>query len=132
MNTIDLTAVARDLRGRFGASLQAPYIPGKTMFRDALCEQHGLSQSAAEALCDSAERSGVIRFSAPSWMVRAGRSNHPRRSAERFAIGFMRRSLRRPSVRYRARIWKPRCSGSLRRPRARRGIRSFSSASPSI
>ncbi len=46
----------------FGALVDADYIPGKTLFRDALCDRFGFSQLEAEELCDTLEQSGLIRF----------------------------------------------------------------------
>jgi hypothetical protein len=50
------------LRERFGALVDADYLPGKTAMRDALCEELGLSQLEAEELCDSLEERGILRF----------------------------------------------------------------------
>jgi hypothetical protein len=62
MNSNDLRETAQELRRRFGARVDAAYVPGKTFFRDALCEQRGISQAEAEALCDSLEQAKLIRF----------------------------------------------------------------------
>lgn len=52
------------LRSRFGSEVAAPRLPGKTLFRDALCEECGVSQLDAELLCDSLEGVGAVRFQA--------------------------------------------------------------------
>jgi hypothetical protein len=57
-----LAATARFLAERFGAQLNLDYVPGKTLFRDALCEELGISEAEAEALCDSLEKARLIRF----------------------------------------------------------------------
>jgi hypothetical protein len=50
------------LHARFGALVDADYLPGKTAMRDALCEELGVSQLEAEELCDSLEERGILRF----------------------------------------------------------------------
>jgi hypothetical protein len=52
----------RCLHDRFGAVLEAEYIPGKTEIRDALSASLALSELAAEDLCDELERAGRIGF----------------------------------------------------------------------
>jgi len=52
----------RALRERFGAFVDADYLAGKTVMRDALCEEFGISQLEAEELCDALEASRVLRF----------------------------------------------------------------------
>ncbi len=71
---MDLASAADDLKRRFGPALGGPYVIGKTMLRDALCERRGLSQLEAEELCDSLEKAGFIRFErsaeqGPSWWI---------------------------------------------------------------
>ena len=58
--TID--AAVRCLYDFFGSVLEAEYVPGKTTFRDALVVSLGISQLAAEELCDELERAGRIGF----------------------------------------------------------------------
>lgn len=60
--TIDLRRASELLIENIGVDLQAPYVPGKTILRDELCARAALSQAEAEALCDSLERAGAIRF----------------------------------------------------------------------
>lgn len=60
--TLDLSSATEALRSRFGTGVDLPYVPGKTAFRDVICEIQGLSQAEAEAVCDSLEQAGVIRF----------------------------------------------------------------------
>jgi hypothetical protein len=62
VHTLDLSSAAEALRRRFGTSVDLPYVPGKTAFRDVICEIEGLSQAEAEAVCDSLEQTGIIRF----------------------------------------------------------------------
>ena len=50
------------LKERFGALVDADYLPGKTLFRDALLERFQLSELQAEELCDDLERAEWIRF----------------------------------------------------------------------
>ncbi|UQA62440.1 hypothetical protein [Polyangium aurulentum] len=53
---------AEALYQEFGALVDADYMPGKTLLRDALCDRFGLSQLAAEELCDELEGAGLVRF----------------------------------------------------------------------
>jgi hypothetical protein len=71
---VDMRMGADDLRRRFGRSVEAAYVPGKTMFRDELCDCFGISQAEAEELCDSLESQRVIRFersseTGPTWWI---------------------------------------------------------------
>ncbi|MGH7436338.1 MAG: hypothetical protein ACRENE_11755 [Polyangiaceae bacterium] len=59
---IDLLGASQILLERFGSILEAPYVPGKTLFRSELCARAALSQGEAEEVCDSLERAGAIRF----------------------------------------------------------------------
>lgn len=59
---IDLREAAEELRRRFGKQVDAPYVPGKTLFRDTLCERFGISQAEGEVLCDSLEQCRSVRF----------------------------------------------------------------------
>jgi hypothetical protein len=59
---IDPSRASSTLRERFGALVDADYLPGKTAMRDALCDRLGLSQLEAEELCDSLEARGILRF----------------------------------------------------------------------
>ena len=58
----DLAAHVRFLAGRFGAELNLDYVPGKTLFREALREELGISDAEAGALCDALEKARLIRF----------------------------------------------------------------------
>jgi hypothetical protein len=60
--TPDLAAGA--LVEALGPLVDADYVPGKTAFRDALCDRFGLSELEAEELVDELEASGRIRFTA--------------------------------------------------------------------
>jgi len=59
---VGLSRAAAALYGMFGALIDADYLPGKTLFRDALCSRFGFSQLEAEEMCDSLEQAGLIRF----------------------------------------------------------------------
>lgn len=59
---VGLARAADALREAFGPTPEAEYVPGKTLFRDELCDRFGLSQLEAEQLCDQLEQAGVIRF----------------------------------------------------------------------
>jgi hypothetical protein len=66
VEVIALNRAARELGLRFGLRIEAGYVPGKTAFRDALCDRFGLSQLDSEAICESLEAAKLIRFeSAP-------------------------------------------------------------------
>jgi hypothetical protein len=62
VSSISLTRAAEELERRFGAQIEAAYLPGKTAFRNALCDRLGLSMVESEDLCDSLERRHLIRF----------------------------------------------------------------------
>ncbi len=71
---IQLSRAVQALHARFGSTTAAPYVPGKTLFRDALCEEFNLSQADAEVICDSLEKNGGLVFSrlnesGPLWSV---------------------------------------------------------------
>lgn len=53
---------ARALWTTFGVTLDADYLSGKTLFRDALCDRFDISLLEAEDLCDELERAGRIVF----------------------------------------------------------------------
>jgi hypothetical protein len=57
-----MDAAVRCLYERFGSVLEAEYVPGKTELRDTLSVGLGISQLAAEELCDELERAGRIGF----------------------------------------------------------------------
>jgi hypothetical protein len=59
---IGAVRAAEALHQEFGALVDADYMPGKTLLRDALCDRFGLSQLAAEELCDELEGAGMLRF----------------------------------------------------------------------
>lgn len=46
----------------FGPHAELEYLPGKTAFRDEICERLGVSLLEAEELCDALERDGRIGF----------------------------------------------------------------------
>ena len=71
---IQLSRAVQALQTRFGTSTAAPYVPGKTQFRDALCEEFNVSQADAEVVCDSLEKGGGLVFSrstesGPLWTI---------------------------------------------------------------
>lgn len=57
-----LDLAAEILASVLGPLIDADYMPGKTRFRDALCERIDISQLEAEELVDDLERSGRIQF----------------------------------------------------------------------
>ncbi|AKT43837.1 hypothetical protein [Chondromyces crocatus] len=50
------------LLGALGPIVDADYVPGKTCFRDVLCDRFELSEIEAEELVDSLEVAGHVRF----------------------------------------------------------------------
>jgi hypothetical protein len=74
---IALAQAAQELKLQFGTKVDAAYVPGKTAFRDALCDGLGLSAAEAEGLCDSLEQARFIRFErsplfGPQWTIVMG------------------------------------------------------------
>jgi hypothetical protein len=67
------STAARALWTTFGPILDADYLSGKTLFRDALCDRFDVSLLEAEELCDELERANRIIFvqteSAAGWHV---------------------------------------------------------------
>jgi hypothetical protein len=59
---IGLARAGETLLAEFGPLVSTDYLPGKTQFRDTLCERFGLSQLQAEELCDELERTAILRF----------------------------------------------------------------------
>jgi len=59
---VTLERATRTLHEVFGPLLDADYVTGKTVLRDALAERFTLSQLEAEDLCDELERSARVRF----------------------------------------------------------------------
>jgi hypothetical protein len=63
------------LHDAFGSLVDADYLPGKTLFRDALCERLGVTALQAEELVDELEAMGRLRFVSSEegigWHVRA-------------------------------------------------------------
>ena len=59
---VTLGSAVTALYQRFGSSMAGDYVPGKTVFRDALCEEFDISEVDAEIICDSLEREKAIRF----------------------------------------------------------------------
>lgn len=70
VNTLDVVApdlvtlerAAQALFALFGPLVGADYLDGKTAFRDALVNRFGLSELAAEQMCDELERVDRIHF----------------------------------------------------------------------
>ena len=62
MESFTLEEAATELRLRFGPLLDAAYVPGKTAFRNAFCDELGLSEAEAEEMCDSLETADLIHF----------------------------------------------------------------------
>jgi hypothetical protein len=59
---LDLRTLAAAIRHRYGRSLFASYLRGKTLMRDALVEQIGCSVYEAEELVETLELMGYVRF----------------------------------------------------------------------
>jgi hypothetical protein len=71
---IPLEKAAEELNRRFGSQVDVSYVPGKTAFRNSLCERLGLSAAEAERVCDSLEQAKLIRFErspvfGPRWTI---------------------------------------------------------------
>ena len=66
---------ARALRITFGPILDADYLAGKTLFRDALCDRFDVSLLESEELCDELERASRLVFvqteSGAGWHIHA-------------------------------------------------------------
>lgn len=60
--TPDLSVLAESLERRFGSQTKDDYLLGKTVFRDALVEMHGLSMEESEQLIDEMEGLGYLRY----------------------------------------------------------------------
>jgi hypothetical protein len=69
---VDLAALARALAARFGRVLAQGYLHGRTVLRDAVAAQLGCSLLEAEALVDTLEAAGYLRY------PRAADATHPR------------------------------------------------------
>ncbi len=61
-DVVTLERAARALAEMFGPLVDADYVPGKTLFCDALAGRFGISILTAEELCDELERAARIRF----------------------------------------------------------------------
>jgi len=61
VDAIDLAQLAFDLRARLGA-LSDDYLDGRTVIRDAVADRLGCSILEAEALTDTLEAAGYLRF----------------------------------------------------------------------
>jgi hypothetical protein len=59
---IDLTALTDALRARFGEAIEASYLRGKTLLRDAIAEVLRCSDCQAEGLVETLELQGFVRF----------------------------------------------------------------------
>lgn len=62
IDEIDLAALAEELRRFFYSDPPVGYLRGKTAFRDAVVERIGCSALEAEALVDTMEARGFLRF----------------------------------------------------------------------
>jgi hypothetical protein len=84
---IALEKAAEELNRRFGSQVDVAYVPGKTAFRDSLCEQLGLSATEAEGVCDSLEHAKLDPLRALACLRtplddRRSRPSHTTRSVE--------------------------------------------------
>jgi hypothetical protein len=59
---IDLAALAGAVRARLGAEVEASYLRGRTLVRDAIAEHLGCSDFEAEELAETLELHGLVRF----------------------------------------------------------------------
>lgn len=59
---LDLAALADAIRHRLGEHLEANYLRGKTILRDAVVEQLSCSDVEAEQLVETMEMNGLVRF----------------------------------------------------------------------
>jgi len=59
---IDLSLLVESLRARVGTLLEASYLRGRTIVRDAVEEELGCSDEVAEQLVETLELQGFIRF----------------------------------------------------------------------
>jgi hypothetical protein len=59
---LDLAALADAIRHRLGDHLEANYLRGKTILRDAVVEKLGCSDFEAEQLVETLEMNGLVRF----------------------------------------------------------------------
>jgi hypothetical protein len=62
LDLVTVERAAHALHDMFGPLVDADYLPGKTLFRDALAERFEISQLVAEDLCDELEQARLIRF----------------------------------------------------------------------
>lgn len=73
LSEVDLAAVAGALHSRFGDTLEHDYLDGRTVLRDAVRAYLDCSTLEAEALVDTLEAQGYLRF------PRFDDATHPRR-----------------------------------------------------
>ena len=59
---IDLAALTQTVRERIGASVEASYLRGRTLIRDAIVVHFRCSIYEAEQLVDTLELQGFVRF----------------------------------------------------------------------
>jgi hypothetical protein len=62
VDDVDLERLTGVLRARVGASLEASYLRGKTILRDAVEDELGCSDEIAERLVETLELQGFVRF----------------------------------------------------------------------
>jgi hypothetical protein len=62
VDDVDLALLSKLLRARVGASLEASYLRGKTILRDAVEDELGCSDEIAEQLVETLELQGFVRF----------------------------------------------------------------------
>ena len=59
---VDLARLAESIRGRLGARLEASYLRGKSILRDAVVAELACSEVTAEELVETMELNGFVRF----------------------------------------------------------------------
>lgn len=62
IESVDLAALARTVRSRYGRHLYASYLRGKTLIRDAIIETLRCSAYEAEELVETLELMGYVHF----------------------------------------------------------------------
>jgi hypothetical protein len=62
LDDVDLLPLAKALQRLFGGALEAGYLDGRTRLRDAVAAELDCSDLEAEALVDTLEARGFVRF----------------------------------------------------------------------
>ncbi len=62
VESVDLSRLAEAICRRLGSRLEASYLRGKSILRDAVVAELGCSECVAEELVETMELNGFIRF----------------------------------------------------------------------